>query len=78
MKPSSRIGTEPQPAANHLLAAQAQARFIEGKRLHQNEQLAQAQQIYQEVLKIQPQNSDALFLLGAISYQTKNLSLIHI
>jgi tetratricopeptide (TPR) repeat protein len=40
--------------------------------LHQRGDLARAQGIYEEVLRIQPQHFDALNLLGVIAGQTKN------
>ena len=39
---------------------------------HQTGQLAQAQEIYEEILAIQPNNAEALHLLGIIAYQTQN------
>ncbi len=72
MKQSSGIASGSESASDRVLAAQAQAKFNEGKILHQNRQLAQAQQAYLKVLEIQPEHFDALLLLGAISYQTED------
>ena len=47
-----------------------QSRLREGLALHQKGQLAQAQQIYQQVLKTQPKHADALHLLGMLARQT--------
>ena len=60
-------------AANSPVAARAQAEFRQGLALHQEGRLAEAQAIYRQVLKIQPEHFDALHLLGVISYQTGNL-----
>jgi len=43
--------------------------------LHQNGQLDQARLIYEEILKIQPQNFDALHFLGVLEYQLDNAKL---
>ena len=67
-----RKGQEPETTANHSLIAQAQARFQEGLALHRNGQLAQAQEIYQHVLKLQPKHFEALHLLGVIAAQSRN------
>ena len=40
--------------------------------LHQSGHLAHAQGIYEEILAIQPDNAEALHLLGIIAYQTQN------
>ena len=72
MKRLSR--TLAMPAANNPAAAQAQAKFQQGLALHQKGQLARAQEIYRQVLKVQPRHFDALHLLGVIAAQTKNFS----
>ena len=59
--------------ANNPVAARVQAEFRQGLALHQEGRLAEAQEIYRQVLKIQPGHYDALHLLGVISYQTGNL-----
>jgi tetratricopeptide (TPR) repeat protein len=50
-------------------------------RFHQSGDLQQAQKLYQQVLDLQPQNPDALHLLGFATYQSGNaqagLLLIH-
>ncbi len=53
-----------------LKAAQAQAKLREALRLHQAGQLEQARQLYEATLKIDPQNPDALHLLGVASAQS--------
>ena len=49
-----------------------QSRFREGLALHQQGQWAQAQQIYQQILKIQPQHADTLHFMGMLARQTGN------
>jgi predicted O-linked N-acetylglucosamine transferase (SPINDLY family) len=49
-----------------------QSKFREGLALHQQGQLVQARQIYQQVLKVQPQHADALHFLGMLARQTGN------
>ena len=39
---------------------------------HQANHLQEAEQIYRQVLEVEPNNSDALHLLGVIAYQVKN------
>ncbi len=39
---------------------------------HQANRLQEAEQIYRQVLEVEPNNSDALHLLGVIAYQVKN------
>ena len=41
--------------------------------LHQNGMLREAENLYNEVLKVEPNNLDALYLLGIASYQGKKL-----
>lgn len=53
-----------QPAA-----LQAQARFQQAWALHQGGQLAQALQLYEQVIQAQPRHFDALHLAGVISLQ---------
>ena len=49
--------------------------FLQGLELHQQGQLAQAQALYQRVLKIQPKHFDALHLSGVVAYQSKKHKL---
>jgi tetratricopeptide (TPR) repeat protein len=49
-----------------------QSKFREGLALHQQGQWAQAQQIYQQILKVQPRHADTLHLLGMLARQTGN------
>ena len=67
MKSSSKVSTEPKQATDSLLIAQAQAKLNEGLALHRNGQLAQAQEIYQQVLTLQPRHFDALYMLSMIA-----------
>ena len=58
-------------------AIQAQQRnmdalMVEGKALHQQGQLAQAQANYEAVLQQHPTHPDALHYLGVLAYQAKN------
>jgi len=48
------------------------AKFQQALALHQTGQLAQAQALYQDILKVQPKHFDALHLLGVAAYQAKN------
>ena len=54
-------------------AAQAKVMFQQALALQQNGQLTQAQVLYEEILKIQPNHHDVLHLLGVIAYQTNHL-----
>ncbi|HEY9163777.1 MAG TPA: tetratricopeptide repeat protein [Magnetovibrio sp.] len=44
-----------------------------GFQFHQQGQLAQAKAIYDEVLKIEPNNANALYLIGTLALQTGNV-----
>jgi protein O-GlcNAc transferase len=46
--------------------------FQEALALHQTGQLASAQSLYEDILKIQSDHSDVLHLLGVIAIQTGN------
>jgi tetratricopeptide (TPR) repeat protein len=48
------------------------SRLHEGILLHQLKQFSQAEEIYRQVLEIEPTNSDALHLLGVIAHQTSH------
>lgn len=66
----------PQPAPGPLRDVgpqRIQALLQQAVALHQRGQLTQAQAVYQEVLRLQPANFDALHLLGVIALQTKDL-----
>src|SRR5262245_17704703 len=56
----------------HPAAAHVQTTFQHGLALHQSGQIAQAQMLYEEILKIQPEHYDALHLSGVIAFETKN------
>lgn len=62
-------------ASRQRATAQVQAKFNEALTLHQRGQRAQAEVLYQQVLELQPQHSDALHFLGIISLQTERLQL---
>jgi predicted O-linked N-acetylglucosamine transferase (SPINDLY family) len=72
VKPISRNLPQPEAAASNLPATQAQARFKEGFALHNIGQLAQAQAIYHQALKLQPRHFDSLHMLGVLAGQTNN------
>ncbi len=57
------------------LEEKVQKKFQQALSLHQAGQLLEAQTIYSEVLKIQPQHANSLHFLGVIAYQTKNPQL---
>ena len=48
-----------------------QAKFKQGVALHQQGKLAEAERIYEDVLRQQPNHFDALHLLGVIALQTR-------
>lgn len=55
-------------------AAQIHAKLLEGLALQQTGQFAQARDIYRQILKRDPDNFDALHLLGVIAAQTRNFA----
>ena len=59
-----------QPQAQNEAAVALQAKFKQGIALHQQGKLAEAERIYEEVLRQQPNHFDALHLLGIIALQT--------
>jgi predicted O-linked N-acetylglucosamine transferase (SPINDLY family) len=68
----------PQAAAKAVASqpqSQVAALFKQGLELHQQGQLAQARQIYEQVLAKQPSHFDALHLSGVIAAQSKNPAL---
>jgi len=56
----------------NVLASKTQAQFQKAFTFHKQGQLAQAQAIYEEILKSQPKHFDSLHLLGVIAYNNKN------
>jgi len=70
LKPQA-IGTAAAPQQQAKLAAL----FSQGLALHQQGKLAQAKQIYAQVLALQPTHFDALHLSGVIAAQSKNPKL---
>jgi len=60
-----------RPAANSAAAEKARSKFQEGLARHQQGQLAQAQALYRQVLKLQPAHYDALHLSGLIAAQSE-------
>ena len=67
MPKARNAGSQVQtPAATTL-----QAKFNQGVALHQRGKLAEAEEIYGEVLSQQPNHFDALHLLGVIALQTQ-------
>ena len=71
MGPKFRGAPKGKPAQSALVA-KAQAKLTEALALHQQGRLGQAKEIYEELLNANPQNADALHLLGVVAYQTKN------
>lgn len=72
MNPISGNFPQRTTGANNLLVTKAQAAFKEGLNLHNRGQLAQAHEIYHQVLKLSPDYFDALHMLGVIAAQTNN------
>ena len=74
-----KIPVRKPQAAVKAVASQPQcqlaALFMQGLALHQQGQLAQANQIYAQVLALQPVHFDALHLSGVIAFQSKNPAL---
>ena len=69
---------KPQATAKAVASqpqSQVAALFKQGLHLHQQGQLAQARQIYEQVLAKQPTHFDALHLSGVIAAQSKNPTL---
>ena len=60
-----------RPQAQNPAATALQAKFKQGVALHQQGKLAEAERIYGEVLRQQPNHFDALHLLGVIAFQTR-------
>ncbi len=52
----------------------AESLFQTGLRLHQDGQLARAEHLYRETLRLRPRHADALNMLGVIACQTRNFS----
>lgn len=68
---TSHMPDMPKPAtAGDQTAAQAQSKLAQAFALHQQGQLAQAQILYEQVLRLQPTHFGALHLLGVIAAQT--------
>ena len=59
-----------RPQAQYEAAAALQTKFAQGVALHQQGKLAEAERIYAEILRQQPNHFDALHLLGVIAAQT--------
>ena len=66
--------TDMNSGSKQPTAAQVQAHFEHGVALHQQGQLAQANQVYRQVLEVQPGHSDALHALGIVAAQTNDLA----
>jgi predicted TPR repeat methyltransferase len=62
-----------RPQAQKPAMMALQAKFYQGMALHQQGKLADAERIYGEVLRQQPNNFDALHLLGVIALQTRRM-----
>jgi len=66
--PNSKQGTTIDPLATHLVDAYLQ----QGLNFHNAGQLDQARVIYEDVLKVDAKNFDALQLSGNLAFQTQN------
>jgi tetratricopeptide (TPR) repeat protein len=64
-----------RPQVESPAATALQASFNQGLALHQQGKLADAERIYREVLRQQPNHFDALHLLGVIAVQTQQTEL---
>jgi predicted O-linked N-acetylglucosamine transferase (SPINDLY family) len=51
----------------------SQDKFNQGTALHQQGRLAEAERIYQEIIRQEPDHFDALYLLGVIAIQTRRM-----
>lgn len=68
-----KLSAIPKPMSVPSSAAiQVQARFQQALALHQKGQGAQAQALYEAILKDQPRHCDALHLLGVIAYDARD------
>ena len=72
MPPKSKNIPTPKSSTSNQAVALAHAKLVEGFAFHQKGQLAQAQELYHQALKIQPKHFDAWYLLGVIAYKTRN------
>lgn len=59
-------------AATSVAGAKARALFSQGIAHHQAGRLSEAQSLYRQVLKLIPQQADALHMLGVAEFQEKN------
>ena len=59
-------------ASPDVVAGTVQANFDDALALQQRGQLAQAQELYTEILRNQPKHADALHFLGVLAMQTKD------
>ncbi len=69
---SAKQASVPQPAQSNFTIPQALQYAIQ---LHGAGKLAEAEQIYRQVLAVDPKNSDALNLAGVAAYQAKNFAV---
>ena len=72
MPPKSKNIPTPKSSTSNQAVALAHTKLVEGFAFHQKGQLAQAQELYHQALKIQPKHFDAWYLLGVIAYKTRN------
>ncbi len=61
-----------QPQAQNPAAVALQAKFDQAMALHQQGRLAEAERIYREILRQQPNHFGALHRLGVIALQTRH------
>jgi hypothetical protein len=62
-------GYRPQQPEQALLSSVLQQKYQQALALHQKGIILPAQAIYEEILKVQPKQFDALYLLGICMYQ---------
>jgi Flp pilus assembly protein TadD len=67
MSNESENTANPINVATPLTATRVQFKLLQAYALHQQGQLAKAQTIYLEVLRLQPDNADSLHLLGMVA-----------
>jgi len=70
--PKRKLPTISKPVGQQVQTSQIQQLIAQGLATHQQGKLSEAKVIYEQILKIQPNNFSALELMGAMYAQTKN------
>ena len=70
--PKRKLPTIGKPMGQQLQTSQIQRLIAQGLATHQQGKLSEAKAIYEQILKIQPNNFSALQLMGTMYAQTKN------